>query len=125
MTTNERESALAFYRKGATADVLQMQVEGSRWGPYWTIPPCSPKMIERAAHKFVRCRATRIRHIRRARLLKDGSSTSAVIITELPGRHQAVWNLDTGDRIEAARVLIDDTLLALEHAAGFASDAVE
>ena len=125
MNTNERENALTFYRKGGTADVVQMQTEGSQWGPYWTLPPCSPQAMERAAQKFVRCRATGIRHIRRARLVKDGSGTAAVIITELPGRRQTVWNLETGDRIKTARVLIDDALLTLERAAGFASDVAD
>ncbi len=117
MTETDWPSILAAYRRGATADILRVKV-GGKWGPVWTVPPCSPEGMEHAGRQFVRSRAESIRLYRRARLRSGGGLIQdVVILTTLPERTQHIRDLAVG-AIVVVNYLADDMLGALERAMG-------
>ncbi len=109
------DEALAAYRGGLKADILQAKTDGE-WGPIWTIPPCSPVAMERAGRQFTRSRAQAVRHIRRARLSHTASSSAVdvVVMTDLPQRVQAVARIEDAIALRVNIYLEDDALLSLE-----------
>ena len=111
------DEALAAYRGGLSADIVQVKTDG-RWGPIWTIPPCSPMAMERAGRQFTRSRAEAIRHVRRARLCRSSAMSAAVevmIATELPSKMQSVTTFG-GVVLQVDSFLEDPTLAALAEA---------
>lgn len=111
------DEALAAYRGGLSADILQAKTDGE-WGTIWTIPPCSPVAMERAGRQMTRCRAQAIRHVRRALLRCSSASSIAVeimIATELPSRMQSVTNFD-GVALRVDVYLEDPSLAVLAEA---------
>jgi len=114
MNRDGLEEILKAYRQGATADILQQDINGE-WGPIWTIPPCSPEAVERAGRQFIRSHALRIRYTRRARInSSDKTVVEAVLVTVLPERTQIVLRLDNGSHHPVQRYLRDNCLDALE-----------
>jgi hypothetical protein len=113
MNKDELDGVLRAYRGGATADFLQAKI-GAEWGGYWTVPPCSPPRLEKAAQQFLRMRADAVRYIRRARLTgRAGCGNEEVVVfTELPGQ-QEVYLLASGEQITTGKYLEDDALTAL------------
>ncbi len=111
------DEALAAYRGGLSADIVQAKTDGE-WGPIWTIPPCSPVAMERVGRQFTRSRAEAVRHTRRARLRHPSVSSAAVevmIATELPGKEQSVTTFD-GVVLQVDAFLEDHALVALAEA---------
>ena len=111
------DEALAAYRGGLSADMLQARIDGA-WGPIWTIPPCSPVAAERAGRQFTRSRAEAIRYVRRAQLRRSSAASAAVavmITTELPSRMQSVTTFE-GVVLRVDSFLEDPTLVALVEA---------
>jgi len=110
VTADELARILSAYRRGLTADMIQMRI-GGEWGVIWTIPPCSPEALERVAHQVRRCRADRVRHIRRARLMVRGADPiEAVILTEISPVIQEVRCLRTACLVLVGEVLTDHGL---------------
>jgi hypothetical protein len=108
------DEALAAYRGGLRADILQAKTDG-KWGPIWTIPPCSPVAMERAGRQFARSRAQAVRHSRRAHLRRPSApseTVNVVVITEFPGREQSVTIFD-GVPLRLNVYLEDEALAAL------------
>ena len=104
------------YRNGLTADLLQAEFQREQ-GVIWTVPPCSPEALERAGRQFLRSRARRILHVRRAVLRRRDQDDQAVVVaTELPGRRQDVRDLNTMEQIVLQRFLSDAALNALQEA---------
>lgn len=107
------DEALAAYRGGIRADILQAEIDG-KWGPIWTIPPCSPVAIERAGRQFTRCRVQKLRHFRHARLRGPSSCTDVIVMTELPSRQQDVARVKDGVTLQVRTFLEDEALSALK-----------
>lgn len=113
---NDITGFIKAFERGATADMLQPGT-ADRWGPIWTVPPCDPRAMERVAVQFIRGRAERLRHVRRAVInIRRRHGRSVVVITELPIRKQQVFCLRGHQRLTVHRYLQDDSLAALEKA---------
>ena len=115
------KSILAAYQNGLTADMVQVEFECEQ-GVIWTVPPCSPEALERAGRQFLRSRARRILHFRRAILRRrDRTAQDVIVATELPTRCQNVRDLSTAEEVLLSGFLHDSALDALE--AAFAPSA--
>jgi hypothetical protein len=114
MTEEEWTRLLAAYRRGLAADIIQFQDSAGVWGVIWTVPPCSPAALERAARQAARCRVVRVRHIRRARLvLRGGPAVEVVVVTEAMPVIQVVRDLSNSRPVLVGQLLQDDGLRAL------------
>jgi hypothetical protein len=107
--------AEAAFRNGTTADFLHAQQDGV-WGQLWTIPPCSPAAMEKAGKQFTRSRSSQVRHYRRAMLNMRMLIEPLLVMveTELPGRRQRVFDIQTGIEVKVPTYLEDAALAALE-----------
>lgn len=95
---------LKAYRRGLAADMVQFRDATGGWGVIWTVPPNSPDALERAARQMVRCRAVRVRHVRRGRLTpRDSQALDVIIVTEAP------------PVIQVARCLTSSRVVAVDH----------
>lgn len=113
---NEEEWArlLTAYRRGLAADILQFQDAAGAWGVLWTVPPCSPTALERAARQVARCRPFRVRHVRRGRLTRQiGESIDVVIVTEAFPVIQTARCLQAGRLLQIGALVSDQGLDAL------------
>ena len=97
------EAALAAYQQGLRADMLQQKHCG-RWGVIYTIAPDNQEALERGVRQIARTRPEAVRYTRlarlRSRLPNDVTEKIIVLRTELPGRHQQAWSLETSQEIK-------------------------
>ncbi len=114
MTKDELARVLAAYRRGLAADMIQFQDTAGTWGVIWTVPPCSPAALQRAARQAARCRAARVRHIRRARLACCGGlNIEVVVVTEALPVIQVVRDISNSRLITVGQLLQDDGVRTL------------
>ena len=113
-SSNDFADVIEAYRNGATADMLQADIQGE-WGAIWTVAPNSSESMENVGRQFTRMRARQLRHMRRAILKRvSGVREQVAIITELPARRQVIFSLLTASKIDLGRYLVDDALMMLE-----------
>ena len=119
MSESEWAPFLAAYRNGVTADMVQIKEHiGGEWSAIWTFPPCSPTALEQAARQIARCRAARVRHVQRARLILRGRMTlDVIVVTETPPVSQEVRGLHSGRSFPLGEILASDILRVLTDSA--------
>jgi len=117
MQNDNHDIIVEAFRGGLTTDMLQGKADG-RWGPLWTLPPCSPAAMEKAGKQLTRSRSSHVRHYRRAmlnmRMLME--PMLVMVETEFPGRRQRVSDIETGIEVKVPVYLEDAALSALEAA---------
>ena len=106
------EDIMEFYQR-SNADVLEA-LDGHGAGILWTIPPCSPEALKQAIRQLTRCKATRVRWIRKLRLnSRAKGNIEAIGIYLLPDMEQRIMCLATGEEI-AVGLLRDECFVTAQ-----------
>lgn len=97
----------------SNADVMQA-LDGETEGILWTLPSCSPDAVKQVIRQLIRCKATRIKWVRRIRLnSKSRGPIDAIAIFILPDMEQSVFDLASQKEIRAGKLRDSSVLAAL------------
>lgn len=109
--------AVRAYRHGKTIEVIQFLV-GGEWGVPFTLPTTACTVMAHVGDQYRAMGATKLRHIRRARLQSGSTPVRDVAIeTVFPDQRQRVFDVSSGRSIQVG-YLRDARLATLEQRFG-------